>query len=346
MRALRAYSTVLLVVVVTAIVPTASEAARTDVLIMDNGDRITGEIVTLERGKMAFKTDNLGTLSVEWRHVAELRSSNSFTFETNTGAFYSGSLAEAQAHQLRLTSGERTVADLSVDSVVTIYRLEQAFWSRFDGSLDVGYSYTQQNASTQYNIDASARYTTDTRQVRVNFSSIFSTQEGATDTARNSLDGVLYRAMGQRWFYVGMASFAHNKGLDLDLRTLVGGGLARQLYQTNSGLFAVLGGLDYNREQYALNDEPVSSVEAVAGIEHAYYTFDGLNTQLTTRFVFLPSLTDAGRVRLELDSNLRQKIIGDLYWNLNLYETYDKRPPQPNARKNDFGITSSIGWSF
>ena len=346
MTVARLSSIILCAAVVSVIIPRASEAARTDVLIMDNGDRITGEIVTLERGKLGFKTDNLGTLSVEWRHVAELRSSHSFTFETNTGVFYSGSLVPAEANQLKLVAGADTVANLAIESVITIYRVESSFLGRLDGSLDVGYGYTQQNQSTQYNIDASIRHTTDTRQVKLDFSSLFSTQEGAADTARNTLDGVVYRAMGKRWFYLGMASFAHNKGLDLDLRTLVGGGFARQLYQTNSGLLAVLGGLDYNRERYALNDAPVSSMEAVGGIEHAHYTFDGLSRQLTTRFVVLPSLTEGGRVRLELDSNLRQKIVGDLYWNLNLYETYDRKPPQPDARKNDFGIKSSIGWSF
>ena len=39
--------------------PKRSHAARTDILVMDNGDRITGEILSLQLGKLSFKTDNL-----------------------------------------------------------------------------------------------------------------------------------------------------------------------------------------------------------------------------------------------------------------------------------------------
>jgi hypothetical protein len=334
------------VAILSAVVPRTSESARTDILILDNGDRITGEILSLQRGKLSFKTDNIGTLSVEWIHVAELRSTNFFTFEDQRGVLYSGSLAEAEEYRLNVVDGEVTVATLDVDSVVSIYRVKPNLWSRLDGSLDVGYSYTQQNGATQYNLNTSVREATEVRQVQITFNSLFSAQDDAENTTRNSLSGNYYRHIDEKWFYLGTASLAQNNGLDLDLRTLFGAGIGRQLHHTNSNVFLVLGGLDYNRELYSGRDDHVDSLEAIGGVEYAHYTFDGLTSQLTTSFVVAPSLTDTGRVRLQLDTNLRQNIVGDLYWNLNLLEVYDSRPPQPDAAKNDFSITTSLGWTF
>ena len=37
-----------------------------DTVILDNGDRLTGELQTLEEGKLSFKTDYAGTLSIDW----------------------------------------------------------------------------------------------------------------------------------------------------------------------------------------------------------------------------------------------------------------------------------------
>ncbi|HXV60397.1 MAG TPA: hypothetical protein VEK15_06875 [Vicinamibacteria bacterium] len=149
-----------------ALAPRRSESARTDVLIMDNGDSITGEILALQRGKLSYKTDNIGTLSVEWAHVAELRSTNTFTFEDQRGALFFGSLAEAGGeNQLRVVDGDVTVATLPIDSVINIYRVKPSFWSRLDGSLDIGSTYTQQNGATQYNLDTSVRETTERRQI-------------------------------------------------------------------------------------------------------------------------------------------------------------------------------------
>ena len=346
MRARRQSFTILVVAILSTGVPRRSESARTDILILDNGDRVTGEILSLQRGKLSYKTDNLGTLSVEWTHVAELRSTNFFTFEDQRGVLYSGSLAEASEYELKVVDGEVTVATLDIDSVVSIYRVKPSFWSRLDGSLDVGYSYTQQNGSTQGNLNTSVRETTEKRQIRIDFSSLFSTQDDAATTTRNSLGATFYRHIDEKWFYLGAASLAQNNGLDLDLRSLVGGGIGRQLYHTNSDVFLLLGGLDYNRELYSESDDHVNSLEAIGGVEYAHYTFDGLTSQLTTTFVVLPSLTDTGRVRLQWDTNLRQNIIGDLYWNLNLLEDYDSRPPQPDAANNDFSISTSLGWTF
>ena len=41
-------------------------AQRTDVVELRNGDEITGEIKELARGKLKFKTDDMGTIYVEW----------------------------------------------------------------------------------------------------------------------------------------------------------------------------------------------------------------------------------------------------------------------------------------
>ena len=46
---------------------------RTDVVTLANGDRITGEVVRLERGRLEFKTDDAGTLYLEWDKLVEPR---------------------------------------------------------------------------------------------------------------------------------------------------------------------------------------------------------------------------------------------------------------------------------
>jgi len=40
----------------------AAAQGKTDVVMLANGDRITGEIVRLDRGRLEFKTDDIGTL--------------------------------------------------------------------------------------------------------------------------------------------------------------------------------------------------------------------------------------------------------------------------------------------
>ena len=44
-------------------------ADKTDIVTLVNGDRLTGEIVELDRGRLVFRTDSEGTIYIEWDKV-------------------------------------------------------------------------------------------------------------------------------------------------------------------------------------------------------------------------------------------------------------------------------------
>ncbi len=55
--------------------------AKTDVVVLENGDSITGEIKELYRGKLKFKTDAMSTIYIEWEDVKTLESRDYFEIE-------------------------------------------------------------------------------------------------------------------------------------------------------------------------------------------------------------------------------------------------------------------------
>ena len=61
---------------------------------------------------------------------------------------------------------------------------------------------------------------------------------------------------------------------------------------------------------------------------------------------YYPSLSDTGRQRVQLDAGAKRELWKDFFVALNLYNTYDNRPPNPAANTNDVGIVLSIGWSY
>ena len=44
-------------------------AQKDDTIRLDNGDRITGEIKKIDHGILEFKTDDIGTLNIEWHQT-------------------------------------------------------------------------------------------------------------------------------------------------------------------------------------------------------------------------------------------------------------------------------------
>jgi hypothetical protein len=96
-----------IVMIVIAYGATASAQTRHDTVMLLNGDRLTGEIMKLDRGRLELKTDDAGTIDIEWDKVATAESAAGFEIETADGRRLLGSLARASERQsLQVTTAE------------------------------------------------------------------------------------------------------------------------------------------------------------------------------------------------------------------------------------------------
>src|SRR6516162_10427369 len=68
--------------------------SKTDVLVMNNGDRMTCAIKGLDEGVLYVDFDYIdGTASVDWTKVAHLESKQLFLVKTEDGSVYEGTLS-------------------------------------------------------------------------------------------------------------------------------------------------------------------------------------------------------------------------------------------------------------
>jgi hypothetical protein len=110
-------------------------AAKTDIVIQQNGDRNTGEIKELKFGKLKYGTDDAGTIVFEWDKIAYLKTVNHYQVETEEGDKYLGALdTDSLARKLLVLTATDTIA-LDMPLVVWIIRVKDKFWSRLGASL-------------------------------------------------------------------------------------------------------------------------------------------------------------------------------------------------------------------
>ena len=122
--------------------------------------------------------------------------------------------------------------------------------------------------------------------------------------------------------------------------------MGRKVVQTNRSNITLLEGAAFSREKYQDETDYDTNAELVASIGLETFRFDSPELDLSAGFVVLPNLLTKGRYRLQANGKARIAIFRDVYWSLTVYETFDSAPPSETSRKNDFGITTSIGWSF
>jgi len=76
------------------------------------------------------------------------------------------------------------------------------------------------------------------------------------------------------------------------------------------------------------------------------FHYDFPETDIGGTLSVLPSLTKSGRVRSELDLRAKYEFVDDLYFELKLYGSYDSQPPSETTEKSDYGLVTSLGYSF
>lgn len=327
---------------------------KTDVVWMSNGDRLTGEIKNLQHGKLLLSTDSLGEVNIEWDEIERVQSDYEFQFERADGRRATGVINPmTDQYNFSLTSDETTV-DLALNDIVRISQMEDDFWDRLDGSMSFGYSFTKASDVAQGNINFRVTHRTEIRSFTVEGSSILTNDQADEATQRSDLNFNLTRYRNNRWFNSVVVGFESNDELGLDLRSSIGAGIGRFLVQTSTSELALIGGLVASTENLSDSGPPstatgVSSQENLEGLlalQYSRFVFDDPTIDLSTKLAVFPSITDSGRTRAQFDINLRWEMISDLFWDLAYYNTYDSDPPSGSLSTNDYGMVTSIGWSF
>jgi len=324
---------------------------KDDVVVMKNRDHFTGEIKGLQQGELSFSSSYMkDSVRLDWNEVERIESKDSYIVELRNGTRLTGIINKTAASSpsgidFQIVSG-KSVIRLRQSEVTRIQQREVSFWNQLAGSINYGFSFASASSATSSSLGADVAYRTPKNAVQLATSSQFDSQSGSNNANRFTFDSYYGRTLTEKWIGAGLFSLLKSNQQDLNLRSTYGGALVRRLFQSDRTSFQALGGLVYNHERYVPQPgtEPVhNNVEALLGLRFVMFHFKTLN--INSQAFLFPGLTDAGRVRVGSQSNLRIELVRNFFWNFQLYENYDSRPPV-TAPRNDLGATASLGWTF
>jgi len=318
---------------------------RTDVVTLANGDHITGEVVVLERGRLEFKTNDAGTLYLEWDKLASLVAARFVEVVTEDGRRFLGTLGKSGDRSISVV-GPDGATSLVMAEVALIRPIGRGFWNKLDGSIDAGYNYTKSSGVAQFNLNWDTVYQKPASRFRLTASTTITQKDddsGRDD--RGTIEMSYLRYPWQHWFITAAGRFENNESLGLVLRSQVGGAVGPRLINTSKAQMAVGAGLAVNEEQ-GVDVAATQNLEGVLVFRASYYTYDRPKTNIDISFQYYPSLSNTGRQRLQADVGLKRELWKDFFASMNFFNTFDSRPPNPSADQNDVGFVFSLGWSY
>ena len=325
----------------------AESRSKTDIVYMKNGDKITCEIKSLEQGQFTVKPDYTSSnIVLDWEKVDHVESTQTFVITDPKGDVFTGRI-ERDKETKDLTVIGDTTTRLPNLSVIQVEELGESFWKRMRGNIDLGLSFAKSNSQKNMSLQGGLSYQSREYYFSLDSNSQFTSQQQTSDTNETNIKTALYKQLQRsNWYYGGIANFLSSSAQQIDLRSTLGGGLAKRLIFTNRTNLNAVGGLALTVEQDAPNTTSTArtrALDSTFAVQYSTFRFD--STTFNTALWLYPSLTSPGRVRMTFNQDIYYKFLGDFYIRMSFYDNYDNQPVV-GAPANNLGGSTTVGWSF
>ena len=320
-------------------------SAKTDTVFLKNGDRLTGEVKRLEYGILFLKTSGLGTINIEFDRIRTFYTKERFTILLSSGLRFFGTID---------TSGTEGYVVLKVNDfripepiaeIVELYPVKRAFWKRLDGSIDLGYSYTKASHLSQLNFNGNMEYRMEKSFTQFSAGFILTDQKDMERIRKQDYTLSYQRIIRRKWFAAAAVGIQQNTELGVEQRYWGGPGIGNKIVNNNLHVLSGLVGLLVMTELSA-DASVINNVEGLLNLDYRIFKFNKPDIDVRSNLSFFPSFTTTGRYRMEYDLNAKLEIFHDFYFGVRIYDNYDSKPIDDAASNNDWGVTTSIGYSW
>jgi putative salt-induced outer membrane protein len=217
----------------------------------------------------------------------------------------------------------------------------------WEGGANFGFALTRGNSESK---NLALSFTADRKTLHDKLglyaNSVYATNDAAgaipSTTANAIRGGTRYdHDLNPRVFGFGSADFATDDLQNLDLRSVLGGGLGLHAINTPATTLDLLAGLNYTHEAYTTFSRNFPA--AILGEELTHKL--GASTLLSQKLGFFPDLSDLGEYRGTFDFGTVTKISKWLGWQNSVSDVYVTNPPL-GKKKNDIILTTGLNISF
>ena len=336
----------LLLIILCLLLAGPALAVKTDTLVMINGDHLTCEIKKLEYAKLTVKTDDMGTLSIEWDKIARLTSPIGFQVRTREGEVSYGILIEPSHDGLLAVRWSERVTEIPLDQITGLQQIKFTFWDAVTASVSLGFSYTKATEVTQLNFSTNGDYRGRIHGYGYSFAANI-TDQGPDLPVYRRWDTDIYHTKqlsGRLWSDLTLGG-QRNDELGLQLRLYGGAGAGYRIAESNHLALQANLGANVTREWATEDSDSEDAVEGRIGVSFSMFAYDSPKTDIRVNLDAYPSFTVDGRVRTEASISARREVISDLFVEIQYYESNDNKPPAGAAATSDRGLVFSVGWN-
>lgn len=318
--------------------------AAADEVRLKNGDRITGQVVSMEKNKLVFETAYAGKITVDWNAVSTLISDNPITVRLDENRSLEGTAESTEAGKMKLKQENITetatfrMAD--VNQINPIPEPPVRIRARVNAGLGAAKGNTDNNS-----IYFDGQFVARTQKNRVSLGGEYKREEtDGNPTVDRALGSFKYNHFFyEKWYGYAKTSAEKDDFKDLNLRSDIGAGPGYQIFETDLLNLGLEAGLSYVNEDF-IEAEDDNFAAGRWSIDYNQYFY---------KKFFQLFLSNEGFVDTEDSDNIwirtRMGVRVPLYKHLNMTGQYNldwDNQPSPGKGKTDQQFVFTLGYSY
>ncbi|MGQ9426358.1 DUF481 domain-containing protein [Gilvimarinus sp. F26214L] len=319
-------------------------------LVLSNGDRLTGDFVKLQNGKLHWQSDKLGQVTVNTSEVVSVSTNMAFKLDGHAEPCYWLSMDEG-ALEFACEDGAEGIVDVMSLNMVIPHDQYINGDRTYRGKLTVSGRRASGNREEKiWMVDSETFFRRgDFRhETIIEYDSI--SQYDLPTQGRGRVDYSLDWFLQEKWFWYNSVRTSFDEPASIKERYSYGTGLGYQVWETSTSALSLETGMDYMKERFTPPDSPSAEFEpdntraAWRWAVDFRYTLPR-NAKLFHRHQLVRSLEESSDWVLETETGISMPLAGRLYSEIKFEYDTDNQPVEGN-RREDKQVTMGVGYSW
>ncbi len=347
-----------------------------DVLILSNGDTIHGKLVKEDGGKVTFHTEAFGDVDIDWDHVKEIHTTQSFGVLSTTqkphGRRPGGQIATGtldMTDQAITVHGENTSptpipvkdAKFVVDAATLDKEIhhEPSFFAGWNGAATAGAAIGQatQNQTTfsggigLVRSVPSVSWLEPRNRTQVDFTGSYGKlSQPGTPTVKSSMyhaDAERDLYFSPRMFALVQTAFDHNFAQDLQLQQIYGGGLGVTVYKAPHAEADIKATVQYEKQQF-ITGTAGTNQNLIGSTFAAAYVLSLKALSFTQGLAYIPAYNTPRAYSANETNTLAITAHKNFGFSVGTIDSYLNNPPAtlPPTKRNSFQFTMGLTYAI
>lgn len=328
-----------------------------DIVVLKNGDRLTGKVEKVRDGKLYFNSKMVGDVTIDTSQIEHINTDEPFEIELQDGTIVKSRVLRDGAGQI--VTEKPHAQKIPISEVKTIFTPDKAYW---EGAVSLGLSssvYDKLTESATFSFDVARE--TRKNSLHTDGVYLYTRERLQGESEKRITEDSFFMNAQYNYFYTdrilgfGNGHFKTDHVNDLDYRYIAGLGAGYKLIKKKNIKFTPEAGLAYLTEQYTTKvgdtgpvvEEKDDRAAAQFGYQfRAETSIRDRKVRLTSKMKYYPSLSDSySDYLLNLDGELRFSLTKYMFASIKGIFSYDATPAQ-DLPTTDRKTIISFGWQF